>query len=75
METNTAQDAALATLLAAKPMTWVRANGDTFAISTGDALVRRGLAEYRAMARTAKGSDSAYRLTGRGIIAARRATA
>lgn len=70
MDTATALTApqadALAILLKAKPAAWTRANGDTFTVSTGDALVRRGLATSRGFMRTSRGSDSAYRLTSRG---------
>ena len=61
-------------LLLDTPTQWTRSSNGTLAVATGEALVRRGLVTSRTFARTARGRDSAYRITGRGIIAARRLT-
>lgn len=69
---TTAQAKAL-TVLMAHATKWTTADASTFSVSTGDALVRDGLATKRAFPRTARGFHSTYRITGKGIIKARRA--
>lgn len=54
---------------------WFRANSQTgIRVATGNALVEKGLAEATGFMRATRGEDSAYRLTTRGRLIARRLT-